>query len=220
MKYSSVGLMSFALGTGILVVGGCAFDQAAPTAPAAVAPAGTTITLTASLIDSLATLYKVPVIARLVPLLKNEEVKQTIGPAGGTITLPNSKTTITFAPGAVDKSTTITATAYAGLFVSYGFAPHGLKFKAPVTLTTDLTTTIAFLHPEWATTMSGGYTPDGQSNLDGTGGATVSEQNVATVKTGSGGTTLTSASFNIPHFSGYILAGGRSSSTSKTTATK
>jgi hypothetical protein len=171
---------------------------------------GSTVGSTVGLVGSVAQqLLSVPVVTRTVPLLRDETVTQVIGPNGGTIVLPGSKTTITFAPGAVDKPTAISATAYAGLFMAYGFAPHGITFKAPVTFKADLTFTTAFLHPEWASTMAGDYAPNGLSDIDASGNATVTEQNPAQAEV-SGGKVL-SATFNIPHFSGYILASGRSS---------
>jgi hypothetical protein len=58
---------------------------------------------------------------------------RTIGSAGGTITVGNHSLTIP--RGALSRNVTITATAPAGNYNHVDFAPEGLRFSAPVTIT-------------------------------------------------------------------------------------
>jgi len=216
MKRHSLKLFTLLLGVTALTTSECSPDGSSPVAPAPNASLLSPLTSTLGgvvngVVNVVLTL--VPVVVRNQPLAHDVSVTQSIGPAGGTITLPGTGTTIVFAPGAVATATSITATANAGSLLVYSFAPHGITFKAPVTLTADLTATNMNTHPELISTLGGGYTPDGLLDLDGLGNALISELNPATAKTVGTGTAtqVTSASFVIPHFSGYILAGGRSS---------
>jgi hypothetical protein len=211
MKRHSLKLFALLLGVTTLTTSACSPDAASPVAPAPHASLLTSLTSTVGGLVK-AILTPVPGVSRNQPLAQDVSVTQSIGPAGGTIALPGAGTTIVFAPGAVTKATAITATANAGSLITYSFAPHGITFKAPVTLTVDVTNTNIAQHPELAPTLGGGYMPNGLLDLDGLGNALISELIPATAQTTGTGTatTVTSASFTIPHFSGYILAGGRS----------
>jgi len=70
----------------------------------------------------------------------DEVVSQTIGRDGGVIRLPRAGLTVTVPRGALDAPTRITVTAPKGDLLGYEFAPHGLRFKKPVTLTQEVTT--------------------------------------------------------------------------------
>ena len=65
-------------------------------------------------------------------------VTQTVGSAGGTVSLPTGKVSLTIPPGALstDTSITITAMSNAGSAGAvYQFGPSGLIFNQPVTVT-------------------------------------------------------------------------------------
>lgn len=63
-----------------------------------------------------------------------------IGAAGGAITTPDGKLTLTFPAGALDKETTVTIQpvenkAINGIGIGYEFGPDGSKFAKPITFT-------------------------------------------------------------------------------------
>src|SRR5688572_7773087 len=81
-----------------------------------------------------------PVFERDEPLRHDEVVTQTIGRDGGVIRLPRAGLTVTIPRGALSSNTRITVTAPEGDLLGYEFAPHGLQFKKPVTLTQEVRT--------------------------------------------------------------------------------
>jgi len=127
-------------------------------------------------------------------------VSKTIGVLGGTIAISQTGVTIAIPALALTSPTTISVTAMAGTNVAYEFAPHGLKFLAPVVMTQDLTKTNArsggLVNP---LSLSVGYFPDA------TNVASVTELLSVQVNLLSQLATTT-----IWHFSGYIYASGRS----------
>lgn len=84
---------------------------------------------------------RVDVLRRNAPLAQDEVVTRTIGYWGGVIVLPDAGLTVVFPIGAVRSNTRITVTAPAGDLVGYHFAPHGIRFRQPVTVVQDLTKT-------------------------------------------------------------------------------
>jgi hypothetical protein len=80
----------------------------------------------------------VTVLERRVPLATAEVVTRTIGRAGGIIRLPEAGLTVVIPLWALSSNTEITVTAPAGNLVGYHFAPHGLRFRRPVTVMQDL----------------------------------------------------------------------------------
>lgn len=155
----------------------------------------------------------VPVVVRSEPLAADVSVTQTIDSRGGIVRIGKAGLLVYFSPGAVSQPTQITATAYAGSLVSYGFEPHGIQFSAPVYVAQNLGQTTLAEDMSAANTIAGAYTPDGLADINvGTATARVSEIHSAyTSKThGAGGhVVLGQAIFTIQHFSGYILTGGR-----------
>lgn len=213
-------LRSVVTGLGLAILAtACSPDRL--TAPAA--PSSTDATVSRSLLSGLLGAISpsgqtvVSVIGRTHALDHDISVTRTIGYYGGTIEIPEAGLTVRFARGAVRQNTAITATAYAGSYVSYGFAPHGLQFAAPVTVTQDMDMTTVqtgllsgLLN---LSSIRGAYVPDGQDGITADGQALVTElldvQN--TLNWVLGILHLESSSFVIHHFSGYILSSGRSS---------
>ena len=149
-----------------------------------------------------------PVVQRQTPLAKPITVTQTIGTAGGSISIPAAGFTIKFARGAVLQSTRITVTADSGKAISYEFGPHGMQFYAPVTITQDMSLTTLVDDPSAASGIQGGYTANGLLDIVNGLLAHVAEllKATTTIVIGSDGQAhLGTSSFIIKHFSGYIL---------------
>lgn len=190
---------------------GCAPDRAvAPSADAPI-PAAAVNAIYSVVATQPGTI--VPVVQRSEALEADVSVTQVIGPRGGYLRIGKAGVLVYFSPGAVAQPTTITATAYAGSLVSYGFEPHGLQFAAPVYVVQNLGQTTLGNDLGAAGTIAGAYTPDGLADIStATATARVSELHDAyTSKTRSSGgpIVLDQAIFTIQHFSGYILTGGR-----------
>ena len=139
-------------------------------------------------------------VQRNTPLASSITVTQTIGSAGGTISIPQAGVTVVVPAGALLSATEITMTARAGSLVAYDFAPHGITFAKPLVVTQSLAGTN--VSPLTAPLLQLGYYAD-PSLLNSTGGL-VSELISGTVNLLSW--TFTS---NIKHFSGYMVACGR-----------
>jgi len=147
------------------------------------------------------------------PLKQNMSVTVKVSPKGGHVDLGATGLTLYFAPGAVSQTLTVTATAYAGSAVAYSFEPHGTVFNAPVYVVQRLDHT-TYRHARGLNkTVQGAYMPDGLADLSADGKtAVVSEvYNTAIEKLRDrlGQLAQVDAVFEIHHFSGYILTGGR-----------
>lgn len=151
-----------------------------------------------------------PVVQRKVALARPITVARVVGIGGGSIAIPEAGLTITFAPGALLASTPITVTADSGKAVSYEFGPHGTQFHAPVTITQDMSLTTLADKPSSASSIQGGYTPNGLRDIVNGLLARVAEllKATTTIVIGSDGQAhLGTSSFIVKHFSGYILIG-------------
>ena len=138
---------------------------------------------------------------RTTALPSSLTVTQAIGVNGGTLSIPQAGVTITVPAGALAVTTVISMTARAGTVIAYDFAPHGTTFAKPLVFTQALAGTN--VPPVLAPLLTLGYYAD-PSYLT-TLGASVSEFI-------SGSSNLVNASFtsSISHFSGYMVACGRS----------
>jgi hypothetical protein len=141
------------------------------------------------------------VVHRTTPLAQDEVVSKLVGPLGGQIVLPKSGLTITVPVGAVSSPVDITVTAPAGDLVGYHFAPHGLVFNKKLIATQKITGTEigllnAVLNPPFAGYFEGQLVPTIdlleilRLNLLGLLGV---------------------VQWEIPHFSGYVIATDRTS---------
>jgi hypothetical protein len=210
-------LRSIVTGLGLVLLGtACAPERVtAPVAPPA-ASAGLLSSVTGLVSGTVGgVLTTVTTVTRSTTLSRDISVTQTIGPEGGVISIPSAGLTVTFSPGAVSAPIAITATAYAGNKVAYGFEPHGIQFNAPVVVTQNMTLTTLSNNASALSKLAAGYTPNGVADLQPDGTALVSEILPVTtsITYGSGllnsllGIRTATASFVIRHFSGYILCG-------------
>jgi hypothetical protein len=145
-------------------------------------------------------LITMPGLLRSSPLANDITVSQTIGYAGGTLSIPAAGVTVVVPAGALSSSTLITMTARKGSLVAYDFAPHGITFAKPLVFTQKLQGTNASLLT--APFLQLGYYSD-PSLLTAVGGL-VSELL-------GGNVNLLTWTFtgNIKHFSGYMVGMGR-----------
>lgn len=181
-----------------LLLQGCA-DRADPVAPDAYPSSAVRQRPAAS--DRQA----VSVLERTAPMADRAVASRVIGPRGGTIALPSAGLRVTFPAGAVSKPVRITVTALSGELVAYTFAPHGLEFALAVTVDQDLRGTAANANRRLQEQLAGGYFVDAREDLDAVADvALVSELLPATVDFAKN-----SVRFGVWHFSGYLLASGK-----------
>ena len=184
--------------TAALLASGCANDSV--TAPATM-PAGAPEAASQTLLGSLLTKpTTVTPLLRTTPLKSALTTSATIGPLGGVLTLPGAGLTVVVPPLAVKSATKMSVTALAGSSVAYEFQPHGIKFLVPLVATQSLKGTQAqsggLINP---LSLFAGYFPD-QTKI-----TSVTELLNLNVNVLSQTSVLT-----IWHFSGYIIATGRS----------
>ena len=128
------------------------------------------------------------------PRASDVTVTQTIGANGGTIS--GGGVTLSIPAGALSADTEISMTVPAGKFLEVQFAPHGLQFSQPATLSFGLAGTAA-ANARVAGSLAGMY-------FDGdlaSGNFRALETFDVRVK----GATL---SYDISHFSGYCVVSG------------
>lgn len=141
-------------------------------------------------------------ITRNTPLAEGVSWSFTVGPSGATSSNSVVGLTIRVPYGAVSSPTTITVTALKGSAVAYSFAPHGLQFDRNVILTQKLQGTSA--GSQLLPLLTGAYFANDDDILDN-GLAIVTE-----LLSGLLNPLTKSFSFGIEHFSGYLVASGRS----------
>lgn len=126
----------------------------------------------------------------------------TVGSAGATSSNPATGLTIEIPSGALSRPVTIKVTALAGTAVAYRFEPHGLQFAQDVQLKQK--TSLLDLGLVSSLLFQGAHFPgDEPEYIDGL--AVVTETVAAQLNLLSG-----TLSFPIRHFSGWIIASGRS----------
>lgn len=125
-----------------------------------------------------------------------------IGPAGGSISIPNGVRLIV-PKGAVTSNVTFSVTRLPGIIVAYDFQPHGMTFAQPLTIQQPtLGTNLFKLDP--VTSIEGAYFLGNSSLNQTTGTATVAEFEPTFVSADNAWIT-----FTVKHFSGYMVATGR-----------
>jgi hypothetical protein len=191
------GLLAVAL---LLVVStACNTERAA--APSTIAAPGASHDLLGGLVGVVTSTLSLNAngLLRSTPLPEDITVIQTIGRAGGVLSIPAAGVTVVVPPGALDRETEITMTARAGSMVAYDFAPHGVTFRRPLVFNQLLRgTNVSLLS---VTRLKLGYYAD--PSLLGTTTALVSE-------VVGGLTSLLTGTFTAPiaHFSGYVVICG------------
>jgi len=144
----------------------------------------------------------IPPVTRNTPLANDVVWTFVAGPLGGASSNSALGLSIVVPPGALSSTQTITVTALAGAPVAYGFEPH-LTFAVPVVLTQNLRGTSAgglLSLP----LLSGAHFDGDRLQLTANGTAIVSE----IVPSLSSLLTKTTT-FQVDHFSGWIVASGR-----------
>jgi ZU5 domain. len=178
---------------------GCA-GESTPTAPAAASHdllGGLVGTVTG--VTSAVGLTSVRNLQRDVPLAAPITVSQTIGVAGGILSIPEAGVNVVVPPGAVSAPTDFSMTARAGTTVAYDFEPHGITFTAPLSFTQDLRGTNAPLLSLGSLRLA--YYSD--PSLLGATTSLVSE-----LIRGVGSVLSRSFTAPIRHFSGYMVTWG------------
>lgn len=135
----------------------------------------------------------------------------TIGPDGGTLSIPGADFTIVFPRGALSSSTNITIVPNADGYVGYEMLPHGLTFGQPVIVTQGLT------HVSKADGVFCAYLPVGGGiRPDGSANALEIETSITNYAFYSGHIRPVSQTWKLNHFSRYILGTGATDTTSTT----
>jgi hypothetical protein len=137
-------------------------------------------------------------------------VTGVIGSKGGRLSIPASDFSITFDAGAVSSPTMITITSIDGKYVSYDMQPHGLTFRAPVTVTQGLKHTEAYYNVLMLPGLAGAYVEsDDPPAEDGSFVATELLPSVTYVtKLLFGIVVPDRQTWDLKHFSRYMLASG------------
>ena len=154
--------------------------------------------------DALVTPAVATGLLRTKPLLTRQTASATIGPGGGTLSLPEAGLRVVVPMGALSTPTKLSVTANPGVIVAYTFQPHGTVFNAPLVLTQDLTNT-AWVGSFWyQPPLKAGYFADESQLTATTTRLYVNEVLPVTTDI----RTTPTATFNVYHFSGYIIATG------------
>jgi len=196
--------MRISLAIGAVVIGvlatGCSHDQLGNTSP--ISHASASLSKAPAHATGLANQpVHAPGLTWSVPLGTGLTVTKLMGPAGGWLTIPQSGGALFVPEGALADTVTITMSVHNGRVVAYDFAPHGITFLRPLFLYQKLTHT-SLTHAA-ASKLSLGYYPD-SATVDNAG-AVITEKN-------EGWFNRADDSFTswIGHFSGYMVATGRS----------
>jgi len=182
-----------------LILSAACSDSSSPTSPRLAS--STASGLLGGLTNTLTSLLVQPV-QRTTPLPSDVTWSFVAGPGGATSTNSAVGLTVSIPPGALGSSKTITVTALAGSPIAYKFEPHGLVFAKKAYLTQSLVGTSAGL---LNLTLSGAYFATDNLELNAAGLASVTE--IISALTNPFTRTVT---FGVQHFSGYIVASGRS----------
>ena len=142
----------------------------------------------------------VDVAVRLSPLPNDVSVSKVIGTAGGTISIPEAGVKLIVPAGAVSSNVNFTMTALRGPLIAYEFGPHGTVFNVPVQV--EQATSGLFVIGDDALT-AGYFTNRADLENEDTVGD-LAEENPVTKDTG-----RSVLRFNVNHFSGYLVASGR-----------
>ena len=188
-----VGLLALAL----MVTASCSSERPAP-----LAPGDSPVNSGSSSLMQDGAVFATP-LTREQLLDQDVETSYTVGPEGGSFAIPAAGLEVTIPAGAVAVPTTITARAIAGDLVAYDFGPHGTRFSVPLQIQQSLEQTNWYqLDP--STRLEAAYFADA-GQLDFTRRrARIDEVLPLTLQLGS-----SKVSFDVWHFSGYLVSSGR-----------
>ncbi len=175
---------------------GCAVDSTTAPSSKAAPSQSASHSLLGGLLSSPTT---VTPLERTTPLAAPITASARIGVLGGALAIPGAGISVIVPPLALARTTTISVTALAGSDVAYEFAPHGTRFNVPLLVTQNLANTQVSAGLVNPLSLYVGYFPD-SSNI-----TSVTEL----LSVGVNALNL-SATFTVWHFSGYIIATGRS----------
>lgn len=131
--------------------------------------------------------------------VSEKTVSQTIGPAGGSLSIPAGIKVIV-PKGAVSRPVTFSVTRIAGNVVAYDFQPHGTTFAVPIQIEQPTLGTNLMKQPA-VKSISGAYF-SWLNQASGTAGVTEFRPTfVAADKAW--------IKFTVEHFSGYMVSTGR-----------
>lgn len=197
---------------GLALVAGIVSCADAPTAPSSrPAPSSSSKGLIGSLLGTVTSVLdiigqpvdqSVYVLRRKTALAEPITVTKTIGYYGGTISIPAAGFTMTIPQGALKYSTPITVTAVAGDKVQYEFGPHGLVFAQSVKVSQSLDGTYSL--NKNVTYEAIYYGTSTSTSLLTKLVDVVLEVLKAVLDPNSN-----SVSFDVRHFSGYLVSSGR-----------
>ncbi len=186
----------------IALIAACSEPVTAPVAgtPSQAARRGLVGGVTGSVTNVMGLLRTTPVVS---PISRS----QTFGRAGGKLSIPEVGFSLKVPANAIPGDMlTITVSVIPGKMIAYNFEPHGTQFLVPLTFSQELGGTgwlTNLLRPQ----LSGGYFK-ADSQLNQTNGTALINESFSAVINNN------SVSFDITHFSGYMVSSGRSDSDS------
>ena len=198
------------LAAGTLAGAGCSGDRSplapAPTETRSIQPAQPSQGLLGGLLGGvLGTVGKlvnivVAVVERPVALQQDVVWSFYAGPGGASSGNRTVGLSIVIPPGALDRQVKITVTARKGQVIDYHFEPEGLQFAKPVVITQEVSSGLLSSLLGLNRTLRGAYYASETLAYDPkTGTATVNELQPSVTGPGF-------VSFQIRHFSGYVVA--------------
>jgi hypothetical protein len=128
---------------------------------------------------------------------------------GGVLQIREAGLQVRFPKGAVTVPTRVWVKAYGGNKVVYEFGPHGTQFLAPITVQQDLRETKAWGDDRLQHELFGGYTPNTATDISADGTTVDVAETFGVDLVPDNKKSARYARFYTTHFSGYVLASGR-----------
>ena len=148
----------------------------------------------------------VRVATRVAPIRDGVRTSAWIGPRGGSLILLEAGLLVVVPRGAVTTNTLFSVRALPGSMIAYEFEPHGATFAQPVRIQQLFGGAHGVDVSNGVRSFEGAYFSDAAQLDQAAGQALVSEILPATLDPAGRHYVF----FNVHHFSGYLLASGRS----------